>query len=405
MPATDMDALGIPPQVQKQIGPSAPTAARLATARGLLPLAPEIQIAVLFSLAGDEDPGVASAARQSLAALPTRQILGAISFQTHSKVLEALIEFREPDPDLDARIGMMRTANDRTVRRIVQRANAELCELLSRNHERLLVTPEVFIDLHANPQCSEVLLASAEAFLRMQQAMPAVPEDRPFRTESAGPKASAAPSSIADLEAEIEAALAGKPSPALSKVQTGRLEMFDLNLGSDDGIGDFSFDLADADDVFSWELTAEREDRGDEDDEVRQTIEVKIREFTVGQKIKLAYKGNKEVRNCLVRDRNKLVAAAVIRSGRCSDGEVASFAGNRNLDKEVIRELAQNNEYLRKYPVRVALVNNPKTPIPVAMSIIKGLNKKDLQMLTRNHNVSGVICQAATRFFKEKHRH
>ena len=48
--------------------------------------------------------------------------------------------------------------------------------------------------------------------------------------------------------------------------------------------------------------------------------------MTVGQKIKLAYKGNKTVRELLVRDTNKIVGVAVVKSGRITDREVMTIA-------------------------------------------------------------------------------
>jgi hypothetical protein len=124
--------------------------------------------------------------------------------------------------------------------------------------------------------------------------------------------------------------------------------------------------------------------------------------MTIGQKIKLAYLGNKESRKVLLRDSNKMVASAVIKSGRLTDNEVLNVAGNKNLDGDVLREVAMNGEWTRKYPVKVALVNNPKTPVSLAVSMVSQLQKKDLQSLLRNRNISSVVSQAATRLFKQR---
>jgi hypothetical protein len=105
-----------------------------------------------------------------------------------------------------------------------------------------------------------------------------------------------------------------------------------------------------------------------------------------------------------VRDSNKIVAAAVVKSGRLTPNEVASFAGNRNLADDVVREIAANKEFTRKYPVQVALVNNPKTPMSVAMGLIQNLHKRDLKALTNNRNVSSVIFTAAKQIFKAKYQ-
>ena len=133
-------------------------------ARGLMPLTAEAQLGVLYLLGADAEPEVARAARKSLADLPLAQIMTALSIRTHPKILEFLAQYRNPDSELDQRIGMLRTANDRTVRLIAQRAGEELCTQLSQNHERLLTSPNVYVDLHANPNCTEVALQRAESF-------------------------------------------------------------------------------------------------------------------------------------------------------------------------------------------------------------------------------------------------
>ena len=124
----------------------------------------------------------------------------------------------------------------------------------------------------------------------------------------------------------------------------------------------------------------------------------------VGEKIKLAYLGNQEARKVLIRDSNKIVAAAVVKSGRLTPNEVTSIAGNKNLADDVLREIATNAEFTRKYPVRVALVNNPKTPVSIAIGFISQLQKKDLQQLANNRGVSSTIFGTAKKLFKSKYR-
>jgi hypothetical protein len=108
------------------------------------------------------------------------------------------------------------------------------------------------------------------------------------------------------------------------------------------------------------------------------------------------------VRQALVRDTNKMVAVAVVRSGRCSDAEISAIASNRNIHDDVLREVAQNREWVRKYPVRVALVNNPKTPVGTAVAMVSSLQPKDLADLARNHNVSSVVTAVAQRLHQQK---
>ncbi len=434
--------LGVPLDMEARIGRDSPSNVKRAIAKGVVPVPATAQLGVLYVLATDPDPKVASAARKTLRGLPDKLVLTNISMRTHPKILEFITEFRRPTPETDERIAMLRVANDRTVELIAARANSSLCEMLSRNHERLLMSPGVFVALHANPQCSDTHLASAEAFLRMQDGMPEVPEVRPF-LQAAGseefvsaddgpvesddassvesdedadsPESDAGNDAVApapfdpadvDIEAEVDAALRGEVSPTLVRRQEEALRLFDLSqldVPAEGRPSGFKYDFADVADTFSFDLTGDHsETEAEERGELSKRIDQQIKDMSVGQKIKLAFLGNKEVRSYLIRDRNRIVASAVVKSGRLTDSEVTAFAGNKNLDSDVIREICNNREWMRKYPIKVALANNPKTPVGQAVAAVAALQKKDLLMLTRNRNVPSVVNQAAVRLYRQK---
>jgi hypothetical protein len=412
--------LGVPPNIEKQLRGDPPRKLKLTLAQGLMPLTPEALLGVLYVLGVDEDVEVSRMARKTMSALPVEQLNTAIGLRTHVKILEFLIQFRPPGAELDQRIGMLRTSNERTVRMIAQRAGEELCAQIADNHERLLVTPEVYIDLHANPNCPELILQRAESFLRMQKQLPEVSDRRPFEDEagddSPAPVAASSRENTApeggpeDMDmsvlAEVEAALMGQLSPSLLKAQDANLGLFDLDESEEDGggLGGFQFDFNDDTDLFSWDLTKDLDSTSHGDkEEVRLSMAKAIQAMNVGQKIKLAYRGNKEVRKILIRDSNKIVAVAVVKSGRLMDQEVANLSGNKNLDNEVLRHIASNREWTRKYPVKVALVNNPKTPVSTAVTMVSSMQKSDLLKLTRNRNVPSVVSSAALRLYQQKY--
>ena len=162
---------------------------------------------------------------------------------------------------------------------------------------------------------------------------------------------------------------------------------------------DFKFDFREDTTDFRAEFIDE--DMAD-DDSVKEGIHKQVAKMTGGQKIKLAYKGNKTVRELLVRDSNKLVGVAVVKSGRITDQEVMTIAMNRAINEDVVRALSENKEYMRKYPIKVALVNNPKTPIPTAIGLVNSLHIKDLKNLANNRNVSSAVFSFAMKLYKAR---
>ncbi|HSP81011.1 MAG TPA: hypothetical protein VLQ93_20985, partial [Myxococcaceae bacterium] len=61
-------------------------------------------------------------------------------------------------------------------------------------------------------------------------------------------------------------------------------------------------------------------------------------------------------RSILIRDSNKLVCTAVIRSPRITDGEVLSCASNKAVNEEVLRIIYGNREWTKNYQIMLALL-------------------------------------------------
>jgi hypothetical protein len=162
-------------------------------------------------------------------------------------------------------------------------------------------------------------------------------------------------------------------------------------------------DLTDASDIPA-ELTAESEKELDEDEQAERTrnIMARVSKMSIMEKMKLARFGNTDARSLLVRDRNKLVAAAAIRNPKISDSEVEGFARSRNLSDEVIRIIANNRQWTRNYPVKLGLCMNPKCPPSTSIKFLNFLTDRDLGTLMRSRDVPGPISLQARRILARK---
>ena len=136
----------------------------------------------------------------------------------------------------------------------------------------------------------------------------------------------------------------------------------------------------------------------------RVSINKQIMTLTVAEKIKLAMLGNKEARSILIKDANKLVSTAVFNNPRISDPEVVDAVKSRNISEEVLRIISNNRAWLRNYQVKCGLVNNPKTPLGIALKLINHLTIKDLKNLANSKNVPNVISTAAKNAFQKRSR-
>ncbi|OHB32782.1 MAG: hypothetical protein A2X84_06905 [Desulfuromonadaceae bacterium GWC2_58_13] len=127
-------------------------------------------------------------------------------------------------------------------------------------------------------------------------------------------------------------------------------------------------------------------------------------ELPVAEKIKMALTGDKEWRNIFIKDANKLVSSAVLKNPRITDGEVLAIAKNKSSSDELIRLIVMNNEWLKNYEIKRALVLHNRTPLPKALRFMTILTDKDLKSLAKSRDVSSVIVNNARRMLLAKEK-
>ena len=146
----------------------------------------------------------------------------------------------------------------------------------------------------------------------------------------------------------------------------------------------------------------EPEGVGPVDEAKRLSLSKRIMAMNVSERIKLATKGNKEARGILMRDSNKLVSVAVIRSPKITDGEVLLQAQSKICMDDVLRIIYSNREWLRKYSIKLALVKNPKVPQGVSMRLMTTLHEHDVKSLAKDKNVPGSVQMLAKKQLEKK---
>lgn len=131
--------------------------------------------------------------------------------------------------------------------------------------------------------------------------------------------------------------------------------------------------------------------------ERQESLATRIRSLPVAARVKLALTGNKEARRILAGDPVKVVQTCVLKNPRVTLDEALAMAKNRSLHGEILRSIADEREWVRHYPLRLALVQNPKTPLQIALALLGGLHERDVRLLARSKNVASVLQQQARR--------
>lgn len=150
--------------------------------------------------------------------------------------------------------------------------------------------------------------------------------------------------------------------------------------------------LVDADGDPAW-----RED-GDEataPEDAELSVTQQIQQMSIIQRVRAAMKGSREMRAILIRDPNKLVAAAVLSSPKLTLGEVEAFAKMANVTEDVLRAIATNRAWVKNYGVTLGLTRNPKTPVALSLTLMNRLVERDVKTVASDRNVPEPLRLAA----------
>jgi hypothetical protein len=135
---------------------------------------------------------------------------------------------------------------------------------------------------------------------------------------------------------------------------------------------------------------------------IYQSLYKRVMEMSVGEKIKLAITGNKEARNLLLKDPNRLILSAVINSPKMTEEEIIKICQSRNTSDEVLRLISARKELMKNYQVKLGLATNPKTPVPIALKLLNYVSDADLRSIAKNKNISTVVSRLAQKLLRDR---
>jgi hypothetical protein len=131
--------------------------------------------------------------------------------------------------------------------------------------------------------------------------------------------------------------------------------------------------------------------------EDKEATAQRLSRLSVAERIKCAMLGTREERFILIRDVNRLVAAAVLASPKVNESDVEAFAKMANVSEDVLRTIGHSRGWMKRYTVAASLAMNPKTPIAVSLGLVGRLVERDLKMIMRDRNMQEPLRAAARR--------
>jgi hypothetical protein len=367
--------------LRKILGPGAPPAIKTMAARGLAPLGPRDLATALFQLSLDVDPALAETARKTAGSLPEKVLQAALAEELDGRVLHFFAHFVAGRPEFVERVVYNRGTADETFAYFASQCGERELEMIAAAEERCLRHPPIVEALYFNQRARQSTIDRLiDLCVRNGVMIDRIPA---FKEAAAALQLGAEAPSLAEQEAEDD------------------LFREAVEAGTEQAAG---VDATTADETVA-KIIGEKSEEGaaeeEEPDPRRMSIE-KIRELKLSTKIRLATVGSAFHRAVLIRDSNKQVALAAIKSPGIGDQEVVRYSANRALNEEVIRFIASQREFLKNYQVKYNLVNNPKCPLPTSLRLLAFLRENDLRAIARSKSVPGTLATTAKKLIQQK---
>lgn len=393
------------PVVAAIITGKAPQPARLAAARGMLPLQQNDLLEVLVALAAGDDEQISAAATETLQAETKENLLlAAKAADTSPNVLAYLATRSEGAGDAEgahevyeATILNNRTPDEAIARLASITTDGSLLELIAINQQRLVRHPEIIEAILGNPA------RSGEAERRATETRQEFFEKERGARQIADELRARGNNAAAEFfeQAELTSATGAELNFDDAWIIAQHIEVSDADI-DDSWLPSERFDelISETTEerVANLQRVIETERReGGEVTAERISLIRKIMFMNARDRMKLAMKGDREARSILIRDSNKVVCSAVVKNPRITDQEIENVSAMRTVAAEVLRLISMNRSWVRSYTIIHNLARNPRTPIPTAINILPRIRTKDLNNLMQNRNVSEAVRRQAYR--------
>lgn len=369
LPSIDTRTLSGP--AQKILDANAPPALKTMAARAIAPgLRPGDAATVVFLLSQTSDPSIADLARTTLSSLPLPILNGALSSDLEPLVIAKLAELYAGEAHVVEKLLAMPRIAASTVAEIAGSCDEAITEVIAINEERLLAHPVIIERLYLN---KKTRMSTADRIVEL-----AVRHRKELNIPA-----------YAEVAQALMSELIPEPSPEPTPDDLLFRETIELGESL-------------SDDAKKGEVQ-EVNDEGEE--KIRDKfipLWVKLGTMTIAQKIRAASLGSAAERALLMREPNRVVAEAAIRSPLVQEPEIVAASASRLVSEDVLRIIGHSKEWTRNHQVKVNLVMNPRTPFIIASKLVGHLRDNELRAIAKSKNVKGAIAKLARQQLQRK---
>jgi hypothetical protein len=370
-PPIDLSVLS--PAARKLLDPSAPAAMRQLAAKGVAPgIRPGEALALIAILSESTEGPVRSAAASTLANIPAPLLNGALTGDLLPGVVALLAPAYARDAAVMAKLLAHPNMPTTAVVEIAALASEAVAELVATNEERLLANPAIIEKLYMN---KATRMSTADRILELAVRNSVELKGIPAYKEAA-----------AAIGMELIAERSPEPTP--DDMLFNDVEKASTAAPVDPRVEDTHH----IDEETGEEVVEDR----------FLPLHARLALMTTSQKIRRAMLGSSAERLLLVRDNNRLVAQAAVKSPAIQESEIVRVSASRNVSEDVLRTIALDREWTRSHQIKLNLTQNPRTPFAFASKLIPHLREHELKALAKSKNVTGAVAQAARQWLSRR---
>jgi hypothetical protein len=388
------------PVVKAVLEGSAPRPAQVAASRGILPLPQVDLLEILVAFSQRDDAELKNNALEALASQGTDALAATMRVDN---IAPNVLSYFAGQNHLPAAVHEAIITNPRTPPVAIARfaaatQNGGLIELISLNQQLLIQNPAIIDAIIANayrtPEAERRAAETRREFFEKERGAQQIANE----LRAQGKEAAAEFIEQAEFTSDLDGSGMTLDDAVLlaELIEVPDRETDDSWLGLE-YIEEIYEETEEQRKATIGKILGELEAEEEQVSTERVSMINRIMKMGVKDRVKLGMKGDREARNILIRDPNRLVSSAVVNNPRITEQEVEMIAAMRSISEEIIRQIAVNRQWARAYGVMHNLVRNPRTPLANSITIMSRLQLRDLVALTKNRNVSDAVRRQAQR--------
>ncbi|HSN98218.1 MAG TPA: hypothetical protein VLS89_07965 [Candidatus Nanopelagicales bacterium] len=126
------------------------------------------------------------------------------------------------------------------------------------------------------------------------------------------------------------------------------------------------------------------------------------RVLTLGERRALARRPSRAAFDALMRDPHPMVIRNLLGNPRMTEDDVVRMAARRPIFPEIIVEIARHPKWSQRARVRMAIVQNPGSPVEIAVPLVRLLIRPELLQVTAAADVAGAVRAAAAELLERR---